>query len=195
MVTLWPTDCRPTAASTTSLSAPPMPKSGWTNTMFRGVTVVFSAEAILAGECPDTVLTRCSGPEKSIVLPRAGSCCRPPGSHLEQPQNARTDQRRGNAALRVFPSNSASPVRCVIPGSGLRVPGRDAAPPFARRAEEHRASRPPQTRPLAAVRRCPLDTMPPRYQIWAPASIVTVHARSPAQRSLPQPPSKNRPHV
>jgi hypothetical protein len=29
MVTVWPRLCRPTAASMTSLSAPPMPRSGW----------------------------------------------------------------------------------------------------------------------------------------------------------------------
>lgn len=33
MTTLWPLFCSPTAASTTSLSAPPMPRSGWKKTI------------------------------------------------------------------------------------------------------------------------------------------------------------------
>lgn len=33
MVTLWPRFWSPTAASTTSRSAPPIPRSGWKNTM------------------------------------------------------------------------------------------------------------------------------------------------------------------
>ena len=33
MMTLWPRFCNPTAASTISLSAPPIPRSGWKNAM------------------------------------------------------------------------------------------------------------------------------------------------------------------
>lgn len=33
IVTLWPRFCRPTAASTISRSAPPMPRSGWKKTI------------------------------------------------------------------------------------------------------------------------------------------------------------------
>jgi hypothetical protein len=42
MVTLWPCSCRPTAASMTRRSAPPIPRSGWKKTtlFFVGVVVV-----------------------------------------------------------------------------------------------------------------------------------------------------------
>lgn len=43
MTTLWPLFCSPTAASTTNLSAPPMPRSGWKKTIvffFFSVAVV-----------------------------------------------------------------------------------------------------------------------------------------------------------
>lgn len=33
MMTLWPLFCKPTAASTTNLSAPPIPRSGWKKTI------------------------------------------------------------------------------------------------------------------------------------------------------------------
>lgn len=36
MTTRWPRACRPTAASTTSRSAPPMPRSGWKKTTVAG---------------------------------------------------------------------------------------------------------------------------------------------------------------
>ena len=49
IVTLWPSSCRPTAASTTSRSAPPIPRSGWMNQMSRRFAAVAIAGAI-AGE-------------------------------------------------------------------------------------------------------------------------------------------------
>ena len=40
IVTLCPRFCRPTAASIIRRSAPPMPRSGWKNTMFLGFVIV-----------------------------------------------------------------------------------------------------------------------------------------------------------
>lgn len=42
IVTLWPIFCRPTAASIIRRSAPPMPRSGWKNTIFFGVDGIFT---------------------------------------------------------------------------------------------------------------------------------------------------------
>lgn len=42
-MTLWPAFCKPTAASMTSLSAPPMPRSGWTKTTVLPVFVMVEA--------------------------------------------------------------------------------------------------------------------------------------------------------
>lgn len=57
MVTLCPSDCRPTAASTTKRSAPPMPRSGCTKTTLRGV-VEWASAAMLddRGELHDRVV-------------------------------------------------------------------------------------------------------------------------------------------
>lgn len=47
MTTLWPLFCSPTAASTTNLSAPPMPRSGWKKTI-----VFFFAVAVVSAILP-----------------------------------------------------------------------------------------------------------------------------------------------
>lgn len=49
MVTLWPRFWRPTAASMTRRSAPPMPRSGWKKTMFWRLADIVAAMVLQEG--------------------------------------------------------------------------------------------------------------------------------------------------
>ena len=51
MVTVWPRVWRPTAASMTRRSAPPMPRSGWKKTIFFFLVFAIVVDSFIGGGC------------------------------------------------------------------------------------------------------------------------------------------------
>lgn len=77
MTTLWPRFCRPTAASTTRRSAPPMPRSGWkkTTVLWPSSFSAMAGEVLCRGENWGSRCSREIPPSSLSLFPARGQKC------------------------------------------------------------------------------------------------------------------------